>query len=143
MAPEALCGTFDCRTDMYSLGCVLYEMVTAQRPSTGTSWYLVNQRLNEQPAPLCTLRPDAPAELQRFASRLMAKDPAQRARHGGRPPVITDDMLHIVLRRRANGEGSPSFRGSARPGRLLRQAACPGEDDGSDTTPCPPCPRLM
>ncbi|MFD7458849.1 MULTISPECIES: protein kinase domain-containing protein [unclassified Streptomyces] len=104
MAPEALCGTFDCRTDMYSLGCVLYEMVTGQRTSTGTSWYLVNQRLNQQPAPLCALRPDAPAELERLAGWLMSEDPAQRARHGGRPPVITDDMLHTVLRRRANGE---------------------------------------
>jgi serine/threonine-protein kinase len=78
MAPEALSGTFDCRSDMYSLGCVLYEMVTGQRPFTGTSWRLVNQHLNEQPAPLRTLRPDAPAELERLVSRLMAKDPAQR-----------------------------------------------------------------
>ncbi|MCZ4513895.1 hypothetical protein O3Q52_38325 [Streptomyces sp. ActVer] len=29
---------------------------------------------------------------------------ARKGKHGGRPPVITDDMLHIVLRRRANGE---------------------------------------
>jgi serine/threonine-protein kinase len=78
MAPEALSGTFDCRSDMYSLGCVLYEMVTGQRPFTGTSWHLVNQHLNEQPAPLRTLRPDAPAELERLVSRLMAKDPTQR-----------------------------------------------------------------
>ncbi|MFH9090505.1 protein kinase [Streptomyces sp. NPDC017673] len=78
MAPEALSGTFDCRSDMYSLGCVLYEMVTGQRPFAGTSWRLVNQHLNEQPAPLRTLRPDAPAELERLVSRLMAKDPAQR-----------------------------------------------------------------
>jgi serine/threonine-protein kinase len=78
MAPEALSGTFDCRSDMYSLGCVLYEMVTGQRPFTGTSWRLVNQHLNEQPAPLRTLRPDAPAELERLVGRLMVKDPAQR-----------------------------------------------------------------
>ncbi|MGW3954047.1 protein kinase domain-containing protein [Streptomyces sp. NPDC004752] len=82
MAPEALSGTFDYRSDMYSLGCVLYEMVTGRRPFTGTSWHLVNQHLNEQPTPLRTLRPDAPAELERFASRLMAKDPAQRPASG-------------------------------------------------------------
>ncbi|MFI5671007.1 hypothetical protein [Streptomyces sp. NPDC051704] len=29
---------------------------------------------------------------------------ARKGKHGGRPPVITDDMLHTVLRRRANGE---------------------------------------
>lgn len=65
-----------------SLGCVLYAMVTGQRPFTGTSWRLVNQHLNEEPAPLRTVRPDAPAELERFTGRLMAKDPAQRPASG-------------------------------------------------------------
>ncbi|MEN8655486.1 protein kinase [Streptomyces sp. 21So2-11] len=78
MAPEALSGTFDHRSDLYSLGCVLYEMVTGQRPFTGTSWHLVNQHLNEQPAPLRTLRPDAPMELEQLVSCLLAKDPAHR-----------------------------------------------------------------
>ncbi|MEE1943083.1 protein kinase [Streptomyces sp. TRM 70361] len=78
MAPEALSGTFDHHSDLYSLGCVLYEMVAGQRPFTGTSWHLINQHLNEQPAPLRTLRPDAPGELERLVSRLLAKDPAQR-----------------------------------------------------------------
>ncbi|GAA2359297.1 serine/threonine-protein kinase [Streptomyces cuspidosporus] len=111
MAPEALSGTFDCRSDMYSLGCVLYEMVTGQRPFTGTSWRLVNQHLNEQPAPLRTLRPDAPAELERLVSRLMAKDPAQRPasadvwatlkeindRHfGAAPPSRGKDIAHNI-----------------------------------------------
>ncbi|WP_241672254.1 hypothetical protein [Streptomyces sp. IB2014 016-6] len=53
-------------------------MTTGQRPFTGTSWHLINQHLNEQPTPLRTLRPDAPEELERFVSRLLAKDPAQR-----------------------------------------------------------------
>ncbi len=37
MAPEALAGTFDHRSDLYSLGCVLYEMITGRRLFTGTS----------------------------------------------------------------------------------------------------------
>jgi DNA invertase Pin-like site-specific DNA recombinase len=35
---------------------------------------------------------------------------SRKGRHGGRPPVITDDMLHTVLRRRANGEPVESIR---------------------------------
>ncbi|MET8146462.1 hypothetical protein ABZU32_39650 [Sphaerisporangium sp. NPDC005288] len=35
---------------------------------------------------------------------------ARKGRHGGRPPVITDDMLHTVLRRRANGESVEDIR---------------------------------
>jgi serine/threonine-protein kinase len=111
MAPEALSGMFDCRSDMYSLGCVLYEMVTGQRPFTGTSWRLVNQHLNERPAPLCTLRPDAPAELERLVSRLMAKDPGQRPASaevwaalkeindryfGSTPPCRGKDIAHDI-----------------------------------------------
>lgn len=83
MAPEALSGTFDHRSDLYSLGCVLYEMVTGRRPFTGTSWHLANQHINEQPPALRTLRPDAPMELERFVGRLLAKDPAQRPPKAG------------------------------------------------------------
>lgn len=83
MAPEALADTFDPRSDLYSLGCVLYEMVTGHRPFTGTSWHLVHQRIKEQPAPLRTLRPDSPVELERFVARLLAKDPAQRPASAG------------------------------------------------------------
>jgi len=78
MAPEALSGTFDHRSDLYSLGCVLFETVTGRPPFTGTSWHLINQHLNEQPAPLRTVRPDVPVELERLVSQLLAKDPAQR-----------------------------------------------------------------
>ncbi|MFD3921534.1 serine/threonine-protein kinase [Streptomyces sp. NPDC058595] len=89
MAPEALSGTIDHRSDLYSLGWVLYEMTTGQRPFTGTSWHLINQHLNEQPTPLRTLRPDAPEELERFVSRLGSwpgtRPSAQRRRGLGRP----------------------------------------------------------
>jgi len=78
MAPEALSGTFDHRSDLYSLGCVLFEAVTGRRPFTGTSWQLINQHLKEPPAPLRSLRPDAPVELERLVSRLLAKAPGQR-----------------------------------------------------------------
>ncbi|MFJ3505396.1 protein kinase [Streptomyces sp. NPDC090135] len=78
MAPEALSGQFDHRCDLYSLGCVLHEMLTGQRPFTGTSWHLINQHLNEQPAALHTLRPETPAELEWLVDRLLAKNPDQR-----------------------------------------------------------------
>jgi serine/threonine protein kinase len=78
MAPEALSGAFDYRSDLYSLGCVLFEAVTGRRPFTGTSWHLINQHLKEPPPPLRTLRPDAPVELERLVGQLLAKDPARR-----------------------------------------------------------------
>ncbi|MFD3937838.1 protein kinase [Streptomyces sp. NPDC058611] len=83
MAPEALAGTFDHRSDLYSLGCVLYEMITGQRPFGGTSWHVINQHLHEQPARLRSLRPDAPPELETLVADLLAKNPADRPPSAG------------------------------------------------------------
>ncbi|MFC8834850.1 protein kinase [Streptomyces griseoincarnatus] len=136
MAPEALAGTFDHRSDLYSLGCVLYEMVTGRRPFNGTSWHLVNQHLKEQPAPLRTLRPDAPVELERLVDRILAKDPAQRPasagkvrdvlkeirdRHfGATPPSRGKDIATEVLVTRAEATD-----GAIIPLRITAHNACP------------------
>jgi serine/threonine-protein kinase len=78
MAPECFSGTFDHRSDLYSLGCVLYEMITGHPPFTGTSWHLINQHLNEQPVPLLKLRLATPSELVALVARLLAKNPDDR-----------------------------------------------------------------
>ncbi|MFJ9634495.1 protein kinase [Streptomyces sp. NPDC101175] len=102
MAPEALSGTFDHRSDLYSLGCVLFEAVTGRRPFTGTAWQLINQHLNESPALLRTLRPDAPVELERLVGRLLAKDPARR-------PDSADEVYNLLedINARCFGDTSP------------------------------------
>lgn len=102
MAPEALSGSFDHRSDLYALGCVLFEAVTGRRPFTGTSWQLINQHLKEPPAPLRTLRPDAPVELERLVSQLLAKDPAHR-------PDSADEVYDLLeeINDRCFGDTSP------------------------------------
>ncbi|MFJ9590566.1 serine/threonine-protein kinase [Streptomyces acidicola] len=85
MAPECFNGTFDHRSDLYSLGCVLYEMIIGQPPFTGTSWHLINQHLNEQPAPLLKLRLATPSELVALVTRLLAKDPPTAQPKPSRP----------------------------------------------------------
>ncbi|MET8687081.1 hypothetical protein ABZV77_22980 [Streptomyces sp. NPDC004732] len=48
MATEALSAdVYDYRSDLYSLGCVLFEAVTGRPPFTGTSWHLIDQHLKE------------------------------------------------------------------------------------------------
>lgn len=80
MSPEQWRGQqVDGRSDLYSLGCVLYELFTGQRPFAGIQeGALMNQHLHEMPAGPQVIRPEVPSELDRLTLELLAKDPADR-----------------------------------------------------------------
>jgi eukaryotic-like serine/threonine-protein kinase len=66
-------------TDVYSLGCVLYELLTAQPPYTGETFYAVAVRHVREPVPdVRVARPDCPPELATLVERCLAKAPAER-----------------------------------------------------------------
>ena len=82
MSPEQVRGdasAIDRRSDVYSLGATLYELMTGQVPFAETSMALILTRLmNEEPPPPRDLVPDLPTDLEIIILQCLAKDPAHR-----------------------------------------------------------------
>jgi serine/threonine-protein kinase len=81
MSPEQARGAprIDGRSDIYSLGCVLYEMLSGAPPFTGATRTAVLARVMADPLPpLVTVRPDVPENIQQALVRALAKRPENR-----------------------------------------------------------------
>jgi len=68
----------DGRSDVYSLGVILYELLTGERPFRGTRQMLLLQVLHDEPRPPRQLNDKAPRELETICLKAMAKAPARR-----------------------------------------------------------------
>jgi Tol biopolymer transport system component len=114
MAPEQVEGhPADTRTDIFSLGAVLYEMLTGAKPFVGASAAsLIAAILTAEPAPLAARAPAAPPALQRLIRTCLAKDPDDRWQS------VHDIGLQLESIRADGGE--PGARGERGRGRLPR-----------------------
>jgi len=80
MSPEQTQGEpVDHRSDIFSFGVVLYEMIAGQLPFTGEyEQAIIYSILNEDPEPLTAIRTGVPMELERIVNKLFAKEPEDR-----------------------------------------------------------------
>ncbi len=79
MSPEQLTGSaIDRRTDIYSSGVILYELLTGEPPFVGSATTIMQKILNQEPLPPSTLNPTLPAALDAVVKRALAKSPSAR-----------------------------------------------------------------
>ena len=84
MSPEQMQEEYiTTQTDLFSLGIVMYEMLTGKHPFSGESFSrLIHRVINEPHVPMKEYRADIPPVLEKFVSRALEKDPAKRYKMG-------------------------------------------------------------
>ena len=95
IAPEQARGVknLDARTDVFSLGCVLFECLTGRRAFTGDQAMAVLVKVLFEEAPrVSDLQRDIPPALDQLVARMMAKDPARRPEHATQ---VAAELDHI------------------------------------------------
>ena len=110
MSPEQASGdrTPDARSDVFSLGCVLYEMLVGETPhSGGTIQAIIAKLLKQEPVPPRTIRDTVPKGIEAAVLRALAKVPADRFESAG---AFRDAL--------ARG-GAEAARGARRPGSAI------------------------
>lgn len=108
-SPEQARGeTVDLRTDLYSTGVLLYEMLTGKPPFTGdTAVSVAYQHVSESPIPPSMINPSVSLALDSVVLKSLAKDRAARFQSAG--------DFRAALARAASGISTPSFQDDAQP----------------------------
>jgi Tol biopolymer transport system component len=126
MSPEQAEGKkIDARSDIFSFGAMLYEMVTGQRPFRGTTTISVLAAiLREEPKPPAALAEAIPRELERIILRCLRKDPARRFQSMADLRVALDEVREELATGATSQVATPAMPKRSRLGWILAMAAC-------------------
>jgi serine/threonine-protein kinase len=109
MSPEQAKGKrLDHRSDLYSLGVLLYECVTGSPPFTGPAMTIMSQHVHGTPVPPQQKNPDVSVELASLIGRLLAKNPEARP-HSGKE--VGELLRNLAGRSRQASAGGPPTGG--------------------------------
>ena len=116
MSPEQARGEpVDQRSDIYSLGCTFYRLLSSQYPFAGPDQKtILDQQINKEPRPLTEFCEGIGKDLNRMILRMMAKKPERRYSSATALLQAVDECLELEARREKSNSGSLSKKGLTR-----------------------------
>ena len=131
MSPEQAKGLpVDPRTDLYSLGIVLYQMLTGEVPfDADTPWEVIRQQVEGHARPMRRLRGDVPRAVEQVVNRCLEKDPGKRYQSA-------EEMAQSLERALPDGAYRPRQQAAAAPQEVFNVVAPPVQPPAP-----PPQPR--
>jgi serine/threonine protein kinase/CheY-like chemotaxis protein len=129
LAPERFLGKgYDGRSDIYSLGCMMYEMLTGQPPfvpSVDTPWLVANQHVGQEPQPIGEIDPSIPPDVAALIHAALVKKTENRPTAAALCAMLDHAMENLPTQPPAISVRSPGVggdRGAEAPTALISSA---------------------